>query len=64
MIVLQPNVRLVGGAYWDFIDHQVALTEKSLVEAGDLAGLRTVELDHAVPAVHHQEPAAESAARS
>jgi SAM-dependent methyltransferase len=40
VIVLQPNVRLVGGAYWDFIDHKVALTEKSLVEAGDLAGLQ------------------------
>ena len=44
LIVLQPNVRLVGGAYWDFIDHHVALTERSLVEAGELAGLRTVRL--------------------
>ena len=34
VIVLQPNVRLVGGAYWDFIDHRVALTERSLAEAG------------------------------
>ncbi len=42
LIVLQPNIRLVGGAYWDFIDHHVALTEKSLVEAGELAGLRVV----------------------
>lgn len=41
VIVLQPNIRLVGGAYWDFIDHRVALTE-SLVEAGELAGLRAV----------------------
>jgi SAM-dependent methyltransferase len=40
-VVLQPNVRLVGGRYWDFIDHRVALTERSLVEAGELAGLRT-----------------------
>ncbi len=44
VIVLQPNVRLVGGSYWDFIDHRVALTERSLAEAGGLAGLRTVEL--------------------
>lgn len=44
VIVLQPNVKLVGGAYWDFIDHRVGLTEKSLVEAGDLAGLRAVKL--------------------
>jgi len=44
VVVLQPNVRLVGGAYWDFIDHSVMLTERSLVEAGELAGLSTVEL--------------------
>ena len=41
LIVLQPNIRLVGGAYWDFIDHRVPLTEKSLREAAELAGLRT-----------------------
>ncbi len=40
LIVLQPNVRLVGGAYWDFIDHHVALTDKSLAEAAELAGYR------------------------
>jgi SAM-dependent methyltransferase len=41
VIVLQPNIALVGGAYWDFIDHRVALTDRSLVEAAELAGLRT-----------------------
>lgn len=40
LIVLQPNIRLIGGAYWDFIDHQTALTDKSLVEAGAMAGFR------------------------
>jgi len=44
LVVLQPNVRLVGGAYWDFIDHHVALTEHSLVEAAELAGLQTIEV--------------------
>jgi ubiquinone/menaquinone biosynthesis C-methylase UbiE len=44
VIVLQPNIRLIGDAYWDFIDHSVALTEKSLVEAGELAGLHTREV--------------------
>jgi hypothetical protein len=43
-IVLQPNIRLVGPRYWDFIDHKVALTERSLLEAAELAGLRTVKL--------------------
>jgi ubiquinone/menaquinone biosynthesis C-methylase UbiE len=44
VIILQPNIRLVGGHYWDFIDHRVALTERSLDEAVALAGLRTVHL--------------------
>lgn len=44
VIVLQPNIRLVGESYWDFIDHKVALTEKSLVEAAELAGFRTRDL--------------------
>ena len=41
VVVLQPNIRLVGPAYWDFIDHKVALTERSLVEAAETAGLQT-----------------------
>jgi 2-polyprenyl-3-methyl-5-hydroxy-6-metoxy-1,4-benzoquinol methylase len=44
VIVLQPNIRLVGPRYWDFIDHKVALTERSLLEAAELAHLHTVEL--------------------
>lgn len=41
VIVLQPNIRLTGNRYWDFVDHRTALTERSLVEAGALAGLET-----------------------
>jgi SAM-dependent methyltransferase len=44
LVVLQPNVRLVGGRYWDFIDHHVPLTERSLVEAGESVGMRTVKV--------------------
>jgi SAM-dependent methyltransferase len=44
LLILQPNIRLVGGAYWDFIDHRVALTEKSLVEAAQLADFKVVRL--------------------
>lgn len=44
VIVVQPNIRLTGAAYWDFIDHRTPLTERSLVEAGTLAGLRTTKL--------------------
>lgn len=43
-IILQPNIRLTGSSYWNFIDHHVALTDQSLVEAGELAGLRTVRV--------------------
>lgn len=41
VIVMQPNIRLIGGGYWDFIDHKVPLTERSLEEAASTAGLRT-----------------------
>ena len=33
VMILQPNVRLLPGKYWDFFDHHTPLTEKSLVEA-------------------------------
>jgi SAM-dependent methyltransferase len=41
VLILQPNIRLIGGSYWDFIDHQTALTEKSLGEAATMAGFKT-----------------------
>jgi SAM-dependent methyltransferase len=41
VLILQPNIRLIGGSYWDFIDHQTALTEKSLAEAAVMAGFTT-----------------------
>ena len=44
VIVLQPNIKLVGAAYWDFIDHRVPLTEESLVEAATFAGFTTREV--------------------
>jgi ubiquinone/menaquinone biosynthesis C-methylase UbiE len=44
VIILQPNIRLVGARYWDFIDHSVALTERSLVEAAVLSGFVTETL--------------------
>ena len=32
LIALGPNIKYVGGAYWDFFDHYLALTEESLSE--------------------------------
>jgi len=39
LLVLGPNIRCTKGAYWDFWDHHVPLTEKSLAEAMHLAEL-------------------------
>jgi SAM-dependent methyltransferase len=44
VVILQPNIRLIGGAYWDFIDHQTALTEKSLAEAAVMAGFKSTRV--------------------
>jgi SAM-dependent methyltransferase len=32
LIAMGPNIRFLAGAYWDFFDHYLPLTEKSLVE--------------------------------
>jgi SAM-dependent methyltransferase len=40
IIVLQPNIRYLPGAYWDFFDHHTPLTDRSLVEGLQLAGFR------------------------
>jgi SAM-dependent methyltransferase len=43
LLVLQPNIRVVKGRYWDFFDHHVPLTERSLKEAFVLVGLEVLE---------------------
>ena len=40
IMILQPNIKFVGGLYWDFFDHKMPLTEKSLVEALKLSGFQ------------------------
>jgi SAM-dependent methyltransferase len=32
LIAMGPNIRFVGGAYWDFWDHYLPLTERSVEE--------------------------------
>jgi SAM-dependent methyltransferase len=44
LLILQPNIRYTGGAYWDFFDHHLPLTERSLVEALHMTGLTPVEV--------------------
>lgn len=43
-MILQPNIRYVGPAYWDYIDYHIALTEHSLVEALEVTGYRIERL--------------------
>ncbi|MFC1901901.1 class I SAM-dependent methyltransferase [Chloroflexota bacterium] len=40
MIIMQPNFRLLGPAYFDFIDHKTILTDRSLEEALNIAGFK------------------------
>ena len=44
LLVLQPNIRLIGGRYWDFVDHHIPLTERSLAEAVTMTGLQVTEV--------------------
>lgn len=40
LIALGPNIKCLGGAYWDFFDHYLALTEMSLSELFSLSGFQ------------------------
>lgn len=42
IICMGPNIRFLPGAYWDFWDHHLPLTDRSLVEGLGLAGF-TIE---------------------
>jgi len=42
LICMGPNIRYLAGDYWDFWDHHVPLSDKSLRECLDLAGFETV----------------------
>lgn len=44
LLVLQPNIRAVGAAYWDFFDHQLPLNEQTLIEALSLINLDVLEV--------------------
>jgi SAM-dependent methyltransferase len=44
LLILQPNIRYAYREYWDFLDHHLALSHVSMVEALALAGFRAVEV--------------------
>jgi SAM-dependent methyltransferase len=44
LICVGPNVKYLGGSYWDFWDHHIALSDRSLQELLELRGLRVVKI--------------------
>ena len=38
LMVLMPNLRVVGQRYWDYFDHHLSLTDRSLAEGLNMAG--------------------------
>lgn len=43
LMIMQPNARIVGGAFWDFFDHTLPLSEKGMAEALGVAGYEVIE---------------------
>jgi SAM-dependent methyltransferase len=41
LIALGPNIRFCFDVYWDFVDHHLPLSDRSMVEAVEIAGFRT-----------------------
>ena len=44
LIVLMPNIKYVGHKYWDFVDHQLPLTENAVIEALELNNFKVLEV--------------------
>ena len=42
LICMGPNIRYVAGAYWDFFDHYLPLSDASMEELARLCGFRQV----------------------
>lgn len=43
LVIMQPNARAVGMAFWDFVDHTLPLTEKGMIEALEVSGYEIAE---------------------
>jgi SAM-dependent methyltransferase len=44
LIAMGPNAKYIPGAYWDFFDHHIALTELSLQEILEVVGFQSQEV--------------------
>lgn len=40
LLIMQPDIARVGNAYWDFFDHKIAITQRSLFEALETVGFK------------------------
>jgi SAM-dependent methyltransferase len=45
LIAMGPNIKYIPGAYWDFYDHHIALTESSLAEVMKKCGFALDRID-------------------
>jgi SAM-dependent methyltransferase len=43
LVALGPNIKAIPGLYWEFFDHHLALTERSLAEALEIEGFQVTE---------------------
>lgn len=44
LLAMGPNIRFIGGSYWDFWDHHLALTDSSMVEILEIQGFEMVRV--------------------
>lgn len=44
LLILQPNIRYAYKVYWDFFDHHLPLSHKSMVEALVISGFEPIEV--------------------
>jgi SAM-dependent methyltransferase len=44
VLILQPNIRYAYKVYWDFLDHHLPFSDRSMLEALAVAGFRAVEV--------------------
>jgi SAM-dependent methyltransferase len=44
LLILQPNIRYAPGQFWDFLDHHLPLSDKSMIEALEISGFGVAEV--------------------
>lgn len=43
LLIMTPNIKYVGGKYWDFFDHITPITDKAIIEAAEVVGYKLVK---------------------